>query len=280
MSTTTLSSPSFSIPLFTQLIHRLRHTNSRYDHIAYQCRRTQRPTHHAQRRARCVGLRIDTTKAHAAFQRFGPEAQVHVHVVDDDSAAMTRALSFFDSPSPLWEATAETETETEDGEEHAYTPEILEHSKMLPRATTLALSPLDLGLRTIGDLPFVNLDLGAVPGAPRWRPRPLPDSDSDETCDEGMDSEMSRTYGLARRGLGRGVILGAHASDPLMSTMPINMLYYNTGLGIAVPPRRLKRKLGDVDVDGSIMDARFREVAVFDDGLSFGARYHGAQRRP
>ncbi|KAH0838781.1 hypothetical protein J3R83DRAFT_7157 [Lanmaoa asiatica] len=63
MSTTTISYTSASIPLFTQLVHRLRYTNERYDQIAHQCRRTQRPTHHAKRRAYWAGLRIDTSKA-------------------------------------------------------------------------------------------------------------------------------------------------------------------------------------------------------------------------
>ncbi|KIK94683.1 hypothetical protein PAXRUDRAFT_432069 [Paxillus rubicundulus Ve08.2h10] len=61
----TMTRSSFSTTAFAQLVHRLRHTNARYDQITSQFRCRIRPTHHAKRRAYWAGLRIDISKARA-----------------------------------------------------------------------------------------------------------------------------------------------------------------------------------------------------------------------
>jgi len=235
MSTVTMSHPSF--PLFTQLVCRLRQTNARYDQIAYQCRHTQRLTYHAKRRAYRVGLRINTSKARAAWL--------------DDHIAVDRTAG-----SPLWVAT-ETETAGDDSDssaEDACLPNPWPQLKSLPEVVvrkqpvTVSLSPLGLELSNLDDVDTCDLPFrGPVPGAPRWRSKPLPEDE----CGMSLKDSVS---------------------------IPFDVTVYG-GLGITVPPRHLKRKLPDVDVDGSAAISRRRGVGcgVADDGFS-GAWWSEAQR--
>ena len=190
MSTTTMSHPSF--PLFTQLVRRLRQTNARYNQIAYQCRHTQRLTYHAKRRAYRVGLRINTSKARAAW----PD----VHIAVDRTAG-----------SPVWVATeAETEeddSDSESGAEGACLPNPWPELKSLPEAVvrkqpaTLSLSPLGLGLSNLDDVDTRDLPFrGPVPGAPRWRSKPLPEDECGMNLKE-MANESVCMYDPVRRGV-------------------------------------------------------------------------------
>ena len=195
---TTMSQPSFPILLFTQLARRLQHTNARYNQIAYQCRHTQRPTHHAKQRAYRVGLWIDTSRARP------------------DTAASTVLDRI--ACSPVWGA-----TETETGrEEDAYLPNPWPEMPMksLPRTVvvhkrpvTPSLSPLELGLSNIDDVDACDGSFrGPVPGAPRWKSRPLPEDDSDckmqAVTNERVSFEASCTYDAVLRD-----VITRHASD-------------------------------------------------------------------
>ena len=183
MSTAAAPSPSsFSIPLFTQLVHRLRHTNARYNLIAYQCRRAYRPTNHAKRRASRAGLRIDTSKTCSL-------SPTSVFISDTSIGHLTERKG------------ADRDREVAEG-------------GGLPEAVVpKCLSPLDLEIRFAdGDWLF----RGGVPGAPRLRPRALPDADEYRT---------ERVPELS---------LGCTQCDEV-------------GLGITIPERRLKRKLRDID---------------------------------
>lgn len=196
-----MSHTSSSIPLFTQLVHRLRQTNARYDQIAYQCRRTQRLTYHAKRRAYRVGLRIDTSKAHAEW-------------LDYLSVASTQLLPVLDrsTGSPVGVI---TETETEG--DHSDLESIAEDAclpnpwpepepKRLPHVIVqkpvTRLSPLGLGLSLIFD-DSDACDL-PVPGAPRWRSKPLPE-DTEAMTHRSVSFKTSCTYD-------QGVI-ATHVSD-------------------------------------------------------------------
>ena len=190
MSTTTVSHPSF--PLFTQLVRRLRQTNARYNQIAYQCRHTQRLTYHAKRRAYRVGLHINTSKARAA----GPD----VHIAVDRTAG-----------SPVWVAT-ETETEEDDSDSESGTegaclpnpwPRTTTSGKLLSskQPATQSLSPLGLGLSNFDDVDTCDLPFrGPVPGAPRWKPKPLPEDECGMNLKE-MTNESVCTHDPVWRGV-------------------------------------------------------------------------------
>ena len=202
MLTVTMSHPSSSILLFTQLVRRLRQTNARYNQIAYQCRHTQRLTYHAKRRAYRVGLHIDTSKARAAD---------HVSAV---LPVLDRTAG-----SPAWVAT-ETEGEEDDSDSSADdaclpNPWPLPEVVVRKQSATLSLSPLGLGLINIDDVATCGLPFrGPVPSAPRWKSKPLPE---DECGVETMTKELvtSRTY---YDPVWRGVI-ATHVSDSV--SMPV-----------------------------------------------------------
>ncbi|KAF8555894.1 hypothetical protein OG21DRAFT_1507121 [Imleria badia] len=52
------------------------------------------------------------------------------------------------------------------------------------------------------------------------------------------------------------------------------------GLGITVPPRHMKRKLQEIDLDESAQISRRPEVGVPNDGYGLGLWWSEAQRRP
>ncbi|KAI9454721.1 hypothetical protein HD554DRAFT_2178829 [Boletus coccyginus] len=259
MPSTVISHPS-SIPLFTQLIHRLRQTNARYDQIAYQCRHTQRLTYHAKRRAYRVGLRIDTSKAHAEW-------------LDYLSAASTQLLPVLDRSigSPVGVVT-ETDSETEGDNsdlqsiaEDACLPNPWPEPepKRLPHviAPVTRLSPLGLGLSSIFD-DSDPCDL-PVPGAPRWRSKPLPE-DTEAMTHGSVSFKTSCTYD-------RGVMATHAVSDSV--SKPLDVMY--GCLGITLPRRHLKRKMPDVEVDWSTVFSRRPKVGAPDDGHFLGAQMRG-----
>lgn len=286
MSTTTMAHPSFPMPFFTQLVHRLRCTNARYNQIAHQCRRTQHPTHHAKRRAYRAGLRIDTSKARAA--RFSKPL----------SATSTQLFPVLDrtARSPEWVTTDETEADAGDAEDACMLPSLGLALRNLPEVVvqkqlvTLCLlsSPLPgLGLGpgsnlnvdkgdNTRDMPFA----GPIPGAPRWRTMPLPE-DSDERGPEAMTltKSASRTYDP---NIWRGVTTtGMRVSDSVttvsesgrgwnwmgswsMTNLSAQIDAVYAGDHITVPQRHLKRKLRDVDEDRRAMFIRQPEVSMPD----------------
>ncbi|KAF8139640.1 hypothetical protein EV363DRAFT_1205502 [Boletus edulis] len=270
MSTTTLSHPTVSIPLFPQLVRRLRITNARYNTIAYQCRRAQRPTYHAKQRAYRVGLRIDTSKARAAWL----DAPVLVAV----SAASTRVapVSSETAGIPACVAT-ETGTNTDTEDRSYWSPEETSLPNPWPKLAHVVtqkqpatrLSPLQLGLCNIDDVyacqrngPFRAPP--SVPGAPRWRSKPLPKDGSECETETGKmtygswSPEAASTYDPVWRRA-----MNTHVAKSV--TMPVNVVYAD--LGITVPRRHLKRQLHDVDVDESAMFFKRRGIA------SFGNKY-------
>ncbi|KAG6373206.1 hypothetical protein JVT61DRAFT_6829 [Boletus reticuloceps] len=260
MSTTTLSHPTVSIPHFTQLVRRLRSTNARYNLIAYQCRRAQRPTYHAKQRAYRVGLRIDTSKARAAWL----DAPVLVSV----SAASTRVapVSSETAGIPASVATeAGTNTDTED--RSYWSPEDTCLPNPWPKRAHVVtqkqlatrLSPLQLELCNIDDVYACQRDgpfrAPSVPGAPRWRSKPLPKECETETgrmTYGPWSPEAASTYDPVWRR-----VMNTHVANSV--TMPVNIVYAD--LGITVPRRHLKRRLHDVDVDESAMFFKRRGIA-------------------
>jgi hypothetical protein len=200
-----MSHPSFSILLFTQLARRLRQTNARYDQIAYQCRHAQRLTYHAKRRAYRVGLHIDTSKARATD---------HVSAV---LPVLDRSAG-----SPAWVAT-ETEDEEDSSADDARMPNPWPKLKSLPevvvrkQSATLSLSPLGLGLINIDDLDTCGLPFrGPVPGAPRWKSKPLPEVECGVPVETTTNESVSSCtyYDPVWRG-----IIATHVSDSV--SMPV-----------------------------------------------------------
>ena len=218
MSTVTMSHQSFSFSLFTQLVRRLRHANARYNLIAYQCRRTQHPTYHAKRQAYRVGLRIDTSKARVAWS-------------SDHVSPPLAVCEATPRPPPVLNSTAiglawvasEVETKSEEG--CLPNPWPKPENVVRKQSTTPCLSPLDLGLRTVDDPDTYDMPYhGPVPGAPRWRPKPLPEDDLE--CVSGMATMTNEVLSSSSSGANctydpdwQGV-MGAHVSD-LMS-LPVS----------------------------------------------------------
>ncbi|KAG9310387.1 hypothetical protein JVU11DRAFT_9523 [Chiua virens] len=164
----TISHPTSFVLLFTQLARRLRQTNARYHHIAYQCRHTRRPTYHAKRHAHRAGLRIDTSKARAA----GVNNVFLSQTTDPGSSSpLFSALSVFVS--------RETEAGNEPEENRAGVEEDgLENGPMSGLELTLRNLPKVIAqVQYVHDPEPYSLPLfqGPVPGAPRWKSIPLPE---------------------------------------------------------------------------------------------------------
>ena len=177
MSTTTMARSSFSTAAFAQLVRRLRHTNARYNQIAHQFRCRIRPTHHAKRRAYRAGLRIDTSKARACPEKY---VSVVPPPVLDRSAVTPNWVD------PQAEVYATTEPGIGGGGD-AYMlgmplrnlPEVVGRKRRRRegrRRVMLRLPPLKLQLNV--DYACGTPFQGPVPGAPRLKPRQLPEDES------------------------------------------------------------------------------------------------------
>ncbi|KAG8220698.1 hypothetical protein J3R82DRAFT_2991 [Butyriboletus roseoflavus] len=235
MSTSAMTHPSF--PLFTQLVHRLRRTNARYNQIAHQCRRTQRPTHHAKRRAYRTGLRIDTSKACTAC----PSKHL--------SAASIQLLPVLDRTalSPVWVTEVKAEADEDAsmpslGLALINLPEVVVQKQLVTLLYHSSSPQPGLGLG-LGLGPDSNLNLnvhvddagardmpfrGPIPGAPRWRSIPLPE-DSGERGMEAMTlgKSVSCTYGP---NVWRGAMT-MQVSDSVST--PIDVEYAGGGITVA-----------------------------------------------
>ena len=175
-----------SATVLTQLIHKLRNTNARYTHIALIYRSTLRRTYHAKRRAYWRGLHIDTLKAQNC-----PNKQVSLQplpIIDSDPAIPELELEkpAFLVPSMSPSTTSISTSAHILGLELVNLPEIVVSSPSITpsqhqnQRLTICIPPLRLNY-AYPDLMHMHTGGGSVPsvvpGAPRLKPRQLPDED-------------------------------------------------------------------------------------------------------
>jgi len=204
VSTPRRKTTMISAAVFTQLIHKLRNANARYTHIALIYRSTLRRTYHAKRRAYWTGLHINTLQAQNC-----PNSHVSLQplpVIDSDPATSELELEKPAFPVPSMSKSTTTSISTSVhalGLELANLPEIVvSPPTSLPQhRLTICIPPLrlnyaypDLMRMHTGDGPVSPV----VPGAPRLKPRQLPDEDDSVAFDGRFENQRPLSSGMWR----------------------------------------------------------------------------------